>query len=62
MSTTARDSIAAAALLKSNLHDLVRNWRKRARAAEKGGMVQIAMDYNECADELASILRGHKVR
>jgi len=53
--------IASTALLKSNLHDLIGSWRKRARAAKRGGMVQIAMDYNDCADELYNVLRGRKV-
>lgn len=46
------------ALLRSNVHDLIKSWRRRARAADRGGMIQIAMDYNECADELLNVVRG----
>lgn len=45
-------------VLRASLRDLVEEWRRRATAADRGGMPQIAMDYTECADELLLVARG----
>ena len=49
---------AELALLRGNIHDLIASWRKRAAAAQKGHMPQIAMDFTDCADELYNVVRG----
>lgn len=55
-----REARAELAMLRSNLHDLAKSWHRRAEAAQRGGMSQIAMDYRDCADELRSVARGQR--
>jgi hypothetical protein len=44
--------------LRARLRALVKEWRRRADAAQHGGMINVATEYNDCADELMLVIKG----
>jgi hypothetical protein len=48
-------------MLRANLRALLHEWNRRAEAAERGRMPQIAADYRDCSEELLRVVRGQRL-